>query len=83
MRRHADLSAAPEPDAAAAADDASLNQRRLPRQARSRRTVEAILKAATHDLLMATTRRDPGYAGMLLKNLRVCLHALATRLQRG
>ena len=37
----------------------------------------------SHDLLMAASQREEGYAGMLLKNLRVCLYALATRLQLG
>ena len=35
----------------------------------------------SHDLLMATCRRDEACAAMLPKNLRVCLDAPATRLQ--
>ena len=56
------------------ADDASLTQRRLPRQARSRRTVEAILRAASEEIERGgldslTTNRIAAAAGVSIGGL--------------
>ena len=73
MSRHADLNA-PHADAEPAGDDSSLTQRRLPRQARSRRTVEAILKAANEEIERGgldslTTNRIAAAAGVSIGGL--------------
>ena len=86
---------APDTDSETAADDASLVQRRLPRQARSRRTVEAILKAASEEIERVgldslTTNRIAAAAGVSIgglyeffPNKEAILYALLTTWTQG